>query len=210
MPIVDAIRSRREDTLKDDPPDVDPVSLFREWLTDAERQEPSHANACTLATADASGRPSARTVLLRGLDDRGFSFYTNRESRKGRDLLENPRAALTFHWKSTRRQVRVEGAVELLADDESDRYFAARPRGSQLAAWASPQSSVLPDRRTLDDAVAREAARHPGAVPRPPFWGGYRVTPETIEFWQEGEARLHRRWEYVRTRTGWTRRSLWP
>jgi len=187
------------------------VNLFREWLADAEKHEPSHANACTLATANAAGKPSARVVLLRGLDQRGFSFYTNRESRKGRDLAENPRAALTFHWKSTRRQVRVEGSVEVLADDESDRYFAARPRGSQLAAWASPQSSVLPDRKVLDEAVAREAARHgAGPVPRPPFWGGYRIRPACIEFWEEGEARLHRRWEYVLEGDRWRRRSLWP
>ena len=197
--------------MSDEPPDVDPVSLFREWLTDAEQREPSHANACTLATADATGRPSARIVLLRGLDDRGFSFYTNRESRKGRDLAENPRAALTFHWKSSRRQVRVEGTVERVADDDSDRYFATRPRGSQLAAWASAQSSELPSRRILDEAVAAEAVRRgPGPIPRPPFWGGYRVTPEKIEFWEEGEARLHRRWEYLRSGRGWKRRLLWP
>ena len=197
--------------MSEEPPDVDPLSLFEEWLTDAEQHEPSHANACTLATVDGTGRPSARVVLLRGLDDRGFSFYTNRESRKGRDLAHNPRAALTFHWKSMRRQVRVEGTVEQVTDDESDRYFATRPRGSQLAAWASTQSTMLPSRRVLEDAVAREAARHcDGSVSRPPFWGGYRIMPETIEFWQEGDARLHRRWEYTRAADGWRRRLLWP
>ena len=150
-------------------------------------------------------------MLLRGLDDRGFSFFTNRESKKGRDLADNPRGALNFHWKSVRRQVRVEGTVERVADDESDRYFATRPRGSQLASWASAQSSALPSRRALDEAVAREAARHgEGPVPRPPFWGGYRVRPERIEFWEEGDARLHRRWEYARSGGGWSRRLLWP
>jgi pyridoxamine 5'-phosphate oxidase len=185
--------------------------LFREWLADAERHEPSHPNACALATADAAGHPSARIVLLRGIDERGFSFFTNRESRKGRDLAENPRAALTFHWKSTRRQVRIEGVVEWVGDDESDRYFVTRPRSSQLASWASAQSATLPSRRALDEAVAREAERHTGGpVPRPPFWGGYRVVPERIEFWHEGEARLHRRWEYELRDGAWRSRALFP
>ena len=188
------------------------MTLFREWLAEAERNEPSHPNACTLATSDAAGRPSARIVLLREVDERGFSFYTNHESRKGRDLGENPRAALTFHWKSLRRQVRVEGTVDLVEDALSDAYFASRPRAHQLASWASAQSAPLPSRRVLEEAVDREALRHAaGTVPRPPFWGGYSVRAEVIEFWKEGDGRLHQRWHYARDAGGgWSRRLLWP
>lgn len=193
------------------PPDTDPLELFRTWLDDAERHEPTLATACALGTADATGRPSVRMVLLKGMDEHGFSFFTNHASAKADDLAVNPRAALTFHWKSVRRQVRIEGTVERVSDAESDTYFATRPRSSQLAAWASEQSRVLPDRSVLDQAVAREVERHgDGPVPRPPFWGGYRIRPERIEFWQEGSHRLHRRWEYRRSDGAWIAAWLWP
>jgi pyridoxamine 5'-phosphate oxidase len=181
-------------------------------LTEAERSEPSHPNACALATADADGQPSVRIVLLRGSDPRGFSFFTNFESHKGRDLAANPRAALVFHWKSLARQVRIEGPVERVEDPVADAYWSTRPRSSQIAARASAQSRTLADRATLDEAVAREAAGlGPGPVPRPAFWGGYRIRHEVVEFWQEGAARLHTRWEVRRGPDGrWVSRWLWP
>jgi pyridoxamine 5'-phosphate oxidase len=198
--------------VRDEAPAADPLDLFRTWLGEAERSEPSHPNACSLATIGADGRPSVRIVLLRGLDPRGFSFFTNFGSRKGRDLSATPWAAMTFHWKTLSKQVRIEGAVEKVEGADADAYWGTRPRASQIAAWASAQSETLPDRSTLDEAVARTTARFEGGpVPRPPFWGGYRLRPDRIEFWQEGASRLHTRWEYER-RAGdvWVSRSLWP
>jgi len=177
----------------------DPFKQFARWLQDAEQAEILQPNAMTLATASRQGRPSARIVLLRGFDERGFAFFTNRESRKGRQLLENPFAALVFCWLPLSRQVRVEGSVEMLGDGESDAYFAGRPRGHQLEAHASPQSQVIKDRRFLETQFEAAARTFEGqAVPRPAHWGGYRLVPEALEFWQEGEHRLHDRLRYRR------------
>ena len=209
---ADAIGRADEALVHDGPPHTDPLELFRVWLAEAERSEPSHANACALATADAGGHPSMRIVLLRGADARGFSFFTNFTSRKGAQLAANPWAALTFHWKTLARQVRIEGPVERVEDEVSDAYWATRPRSSQIAARISEQSTTLPDRATLEDAIARETEQVGlGPVPRPEFWGGFRVRHDVVEFWQEGAARLHTRWEYRRGPDGaWVSRSLWP
>lgn len=189
----------------------DPLARFRDWLAEAEASEPNDANAMTLATVGADGAPSARMVLLKGLDDRGFAFYTNLGSRKAQELATNPRAALCFHWKSRRRQVRVEGAVVPVEDSEADAYFATRPRISQLGAWASRQSQPLQGRFELEARLARVTARHPvGAVPRPPFWSGFRLIPHAIEFWEEGTFRLHMRFVYRRTDDGWEVGELYP
>jgi pyridoxamine 5'-phosphate oxidase len=192
----------------------DPVAQFRRWLEDAEAEGVPLPNAMALATADADGRPSVRHVLLRGLDARGFVFYTNRESRKGRELAANPNAALVFLWKELDRQVSVGGRVELVSDDESDAYYAERPRDAQLGAWASPQSHVLGTRAQLEHRLAEAEARYHGQdVPRPAFWGGYRVVPASIEFWQGRAFRLHDRFRYTRDDaedTGWLVERLAP
>jgi pyridoxamine 5'-phosphate oxidase len=188
----------------------DPIEQLQEWLREAESASPQ-ANAMTLATADRRGRPSARQVLLRGIDPRGLVFFTNRTSRKASELAENPRAALVLHWYELGRQVRVEGAVEEVDEGESEAYWRTRPRGSQIAAWASPQSQVVASRRDLDglyDAAEREQGA--GDVPLPHFWGGYRVVPDAIELWQHRENRLHDRVRYRRADGGWTRERLAP
>src|SRR5579862_6752856 len=190
---------------------ADPVAAFERWLAAMVDAGVPDANAMVVATTGADGAPSARTVLLRGVDGRGFVFYTNRESRKGRDLAANPRAALVFVWLAVRRQVLVAGDVEHVSDAESDAYFATRPRGSQLAAWASPQSAPIDSRAVLEAAVAEAAARFEGAdVPRPPFWGGYRVVPTAVEFWQGRADRLHDRFRFERTPDGWEATRLGP
>ena len=171
----------------------DPIAQFERWWRDAEQAGEPEAAAMTLATIGADGAPAARIVYLRGVDARGFVFFTNYDSRKGRDLAGDPRAAICFLWPRLHRQVRVEGAVVRIAAAESDAYFAGRPRGSQLGAWASPQSAMLRDRAELDARVAEITARFPGPIPRPPFWGGYRLAPHAIEFWQGRESRLHDR-----------------
>jgi pyridoxamine 5'-phosphate oxidase len=172
----------------------DPFGLFRQWMADAEKSESEDPNAMALATADESGIPSVRMVLLKGIDSRGFVFYTNLESRKGVQLAQNPHAALCFHWKSLRRQVRVEGPVEPVSDAEADEYYHSRPRGSQIGAWASRQSRPLQGRWELEKRVAEFAARHAiGTIPRPPFWSGFRVLPSRIEFWHDRPFRLHDR-----------------
>jgi pyridoxamine 5'-phosphate oxidase len=177
----------------------DPIALFHSWLDAAEQAGVALPNAMAVATADAHGRPSVRHVLLRGLDDRGFGFYTNRESRKGRQLAENPYAALVFLWKELDRQVNVTGRATPLPDRESDAYFASRPRDARIGAWASPQSAVLAGREDLDERVRAVEERFAGAdVPRPPYWGGYVLRPETIEFWQGRAHRLHDRFRYTR------------
>ena len=189
----------------------DPVEQFRRWFDEALRAGLHEPNAMTVATATSDGRPSARVVLLKGFDGRGFVFYTNYEGRKGRELEENPRAALLFYWGELERQVRIEGAVFRVSKDESDAYYASRPRGSRLGAWASEQSRVVEGREVLESRVGDLEAEYAGReVPRPVFWGGYRVEPEVAEFWQGRENRLHDRIVYRRGDGGWEAERLQP
>ena len=190
--------------------DIDPMVQFQWWFDEALSASPNRA-AVTLATSTPDGAPSARIVLLRGLDERGFVFFTNRRSRKGNELAANPRAALVFHWWDLGRQVRVEGAVEEVSAAESGEYWRTRPRSSQVAAWASPQSEPLRGVEELAAAVAAAEERYAGAeVPLPPFWGGYRVVPSVVEFWLHRNDRLHDRVRYTRSGEGWTRGRLAP
>jgi pyridoxamine 5'-phosphate oxidase len=189
----------------------DPDALFETWLAEARETELNDSNAMTLATVGADGQPSARMVLLKGHDARGFVFYTNQQSRKAGELQLPSRAALLFHWKSLRRQVRVEGPVSLVSAEEADSYFASRGRDSQLGAWASDQSRPLADRETFEARVEEAQVRYEGGpVPRPPHWGGYRVTAERIEFWQDRAHRLHERHLFTRAGEGWTQGLLYP
>jgi pyridoxamine 5'-phosphate oxidase len=189
---------------------ADPFEQFDRWFHDALQAELPLPNAMTLATASATGRPSARVVLLKGVDAGGFVFYTNYASRKARELAANPFAALAFQWAELERQVRIEGAIEKVASEESDAYFESRPLGSRLGAWASPQSMVLPDRLTLATKVAAIVLRYGKNPPRPPHWGGYRVLPEAIEFWQGRKNRLHDRLLYTKQAGGWKIERLAP
>ena len=190
---------------------TDPFLWFTEWFAEATRSEPRDPNAMTLATATPDGMPSARTVLLKGHDARGFVFYTNTLSRKGGELAANRRAALLFHWKSLGRQVRIEGAVEDVTAAEADAYFASRPRLSRLGAWASDQSRPLPARAELEGRLAALERRYPGDdIPRPPHWSGYRVLPSRFEFWQEAPFRLHDRTVFTRDGGGWAVSKLYP
>ena len=190
--------------------DPDPLAQFRDWLSAAGSACP-RPDAMTLATSTAEGRPSARVVLLRGADERGFVFFTSRTSRKAAELADNPHAALVFHWYELGRQVRVEGCVEEVSQEESLAYWQTRPRESQVAAWASPQSRTLPSRSELDRLYADAGARFEGTdVPLPSFWGGYRVVPEQVEFWLHHDDRLHDRVRYVRDGDGWRRERLAP
>lgn len=189
----------------------DPFALFDAWFADARTSEPNDSNAMSLATADGAGRPSSRMVLLKGHGPDGFVFYTNRESRKARDLAGNAQAALLFHWKSLRRQVRVEGTVVHTSDAESDEYFARRGRDSQLGAWASDQSRPLDNRETFEARFEDMKTRFAGGdVPRPPHWGGYRVIPSRLEFWQDRAHRLHERRLFTRAGDDWTEGLLYP
>jgi pyridoxamine 5'-phosphate oxidase len=188
----------------------DPLDQFRIWLDEALRAELDEPYAMTLATVDAAGQPSARIVLLRGADARGFAFFTNYDSRKGNELAERDRAALLFYWAPLERQVRVEGRVARVSDADSDDYFARRPRGSCIGAWASPQSAVIPDRQWLEKRVADFDREHGDNVPRPPNWGGYRLVPERFEFWQGRESRLHDRLVYRQAADGWAVERLAP
>lgn len=189
----------------------DPIGWFRRVLGQAQSSEPFDATRAALATTDAEGRPEVRFVLVKEADDRGFTFFTNLESAKARALARNPHAALAFHWASLRVQVRVAGRVERTADAEADAYFAMRPRGSQIGAWASEQSSPIADRAALDSRFAEAAKRFHGTrVPRPPFWGSFRIVPTSIEFWRQRDDRLHDRWLYTRDTGAWRMQRLQP
>lgn len=188
----------------------DPIALFSVWLSDAEGAELNDPNAAALATATTSGVPSVRMVLVKRIDERGFCFFTNAESRKGRELRQNPRAAMCFHWKSLRRQVRVEGTVTEIPGAEADAYFHTRTRMSQLSALASAQSRVLASREELESRVREFGTKYPGEVPRPDFWKGYVLRPERVEFWINGVARLHDRFLFVRAGDGWVKERLYP
>ena len=189
----------------------EPIHRFLELFEEAKRTEPGLPEAMALATADATGRPSVRMVLLKEADERGFVFYTNLESRKGVELCANTRAALLFHWKSLRRQIRIEGQTELVSDAEADAYFATRDRGAQIGAWASRQSRPMTGRFDLEKQVALYTAKFAvGKVPRPEFWSGFRLRPDCIEFWTEGRFRLHDREVYSRSDGGWRKERLFP
>jgi pyridoxamine 5'-phosphate oxidase len=192
-------------------PNSEPFDLFHSWYADAQGAEPNDPNAMALATVGADGQPSVRMVLLKDADARGFVFYTNYESRKGRQLLETRKAAIVMHWKSLGRQVRAEGAVETVSDAEADAYFTSRPKASQIGAWASQQSRPLESRFELEKRVASFTAKYAiGAVPRPPYWSGFRLIPDRIEFWENRPFRLHDRLVYHRAGEGWTTEKLYP
>jgi len=191
----------------------DPLGLFSAWLKEAAAAEPRDPTAMTLATVDADGLPNARMVLLKGLDERGFVFYTNMESQKGHELDRQPQAAMVFHWKSLNRQIRVRGPVERVTPAEADAYFATRPKQAQIGAWASKQSSPLESRQVFENAVAHYAAHYAsGEVPRPPYWSGYRILPLIVEFWHDRPFRLHDRIEFRRSQPGaaWSKTRLYP
>jgi len=195
------------------PPDADPIALFRDWLAEAEMSEPNDANAMALATADASGQPNVRMVLLKGADRNGFVFYSNAQSIKGGELAANPRAAVNFHWKSLRKAVRVQGNIREVTALEADTYFASRPKDSQIGAWASDQSRPMEGRFVFEKRIAEFALKFGfGTVPRPPHWTGWRLEPSRIEFWRDRPFRLHDRLVFSRARAdaAWTTERLFP
>lgn len=189
----------------------EPIRLFGEWLADAEKSELNDPSATALATVDADGLPNVRMVLLKGFDEQGFVFYTNFESAKGTEILASMKAAMCFHWKSLRRQVRLRGQVEIVTEDEADAYFESRPRGSRIGAWASKQSRPLESRFALEKAVAEYTARHAvGSIPRPEHWSGFRIVPSQMEFWHDRPFRLHDRVRFDRDGDGWRKVRLYP
>jgi pyridoxamine 5'-phosphate oxidase len=203
--VADIVRLREEDLVDD------PMEQVRIWFDEARALDLPMPEAMTLATSDANGRPSARIVLLHGIDENGFVFHTNYDSRKGRELEANPRAALVLYWQPLGRQVRVEGDIERVSEEESAQYFRTRPRGGQLGAWASRQSEQIESRDVLEERVRGLAGEYEGReVPLPPFWGGYRLLPDRIELWQHGEDRLHDRFAYERSGDSWTHSRLSP
>jgi pyridoxamine 5'-phosphate oxidase len=204
---MSAIQLKKSDfTLSDEP-----FGLFADWLEEATASEINDPNGMALATVDENGLPNVRMVLLKGFDARGFVFYTNFESQKGREILSSMKSAMCFHWKSLRRQIRVRGDIEVVSDEEADAYYATRPRHSRLGAWASAQSRPLKGRKMLVDAVAELDAKYPGDdIPRPAHWSGFRIVPSSIEFWQDGEFRLHDRIEFTRTGDAWSKSRLYP
>ena len=188
-----------------------PYSLFADWMADAEKSELNDPNAMALATADSQGRPNVRMVLLKGWDERGFTFYTNLESTKGQELAANPHAAICLHWKSLKRQFRAEGSVEAVSNAEADTYFASRPRSSRIGAWASIQSRPMEGRFDLEKRLAEFTAQFGlGEVPRPPHWSGFRLVPQRMEFWQDKPFRLHERRSFSMTPDGWHVETLFP
>ena len=190
---------------------AEPYALFARWLQDATASEMNDPNALALATVDSEGMPNVRMVLLKGFDEDGFVFYTNYESAKGREILSSMKAAMCFHWKSLRRQVRVRGPVEKVSDAEADSYYASRPRGSRIGAWASAQSRPLESRFALEKAVAEYTARYAiGEIPRPPHWSGFRIRPVSIEFWHDRPFRLHDRVLFEAEASGWRKTRLYP
>lgn len=196
-----------------DKPPAKPLPVFNEWLAAAEEKEINDPNAVAVATVDADGLPNLRMVLLKGHDERGFVFYTNFDSTKGRELLAHPKAALCFHWKSLQRQIRIRGAIEQVSDAEADAYFASRARGSRIGAWASQQSRPVADRATLEQSVEDMTQKFEGQdVPRPPHWSGWRLVPQLIEFWEDGAYRLHNRVVYERAtaQQDWQVKRLYP
>ena len=210
MSISDIRQEYQSAELVEEDAAADPFGQFDRWFSDVLRAELPLPNAMTLATADTDGRPSARVVLLKGVDANGFVFYTNYESRKARELALNPFASLVFLWTPMERQVRIEGSVEKVSDEESDEYFDSRPLGSRLGAWASPQSQVISSRAVLVALAARYAAQFALSPPRPPHWGGFRLVPDRWEFWQGRKSRLHDRLSYRLSEGQWLRERLAP